>query len=53
MVLDVNSLAAEELLQHVWITTSDRTPLELRLAELVSQLLGEIEDLEEAHGDDS
>lgn len=53
MVSDVKHMTAEELLQHIWITTTDRTALELQLAELVSQLLGEIEDLEEKHGGDS
>lgn len=53
MVSDVKHMTAEELLQHIWITASERTPLELQLAELVSQLVGEVEDLEEKHGGDS
>lgn len=37
------NMTAEELIQHVWITAEDRTPLELVLAELIAQMLDEHE----------
>jgi len=42
--MPIENMTAEELIQHVWITSEDRTPLELRLAEVINQLLGELED---------
>lgn len=42
--MPIDNMSAEELIQYVWISTSERTPLELRLAEVINQLLGELED---------
>lgn len=37
------NMTAEELIQHVWVTAEERTPLEIVLAEVITQMIDEHE----------
>lgn len=41
--MNFENLTTEELIQHVWASAAERTPLELHLAMAVAQLLDEYE----------
>ena len=48
--MNFENLTTEELIQHVWASAAERTPLELHLAMAVAQLLDEYEG---GDGDDT
>lgn len=48
--MNFENLTTEELIQHVWASSAERTPLELHLAMAVAQLLDEYEG---GDGDDT